>query len=218
MQARLVALTAALLASPGFSGGADGGTSAKAQPVEQPACISTLVELTLDGGTTKCQYACWRTEWCKPNGDCRPSCTKRECCPNGCEADKLPQEGACGEPVRKVTATECSHWAESDLSRVTAVQPSFSTFTCWRSAGNARCESSARARPTRTAITSGCRSDGGVTTSRPCFLTTATPNQAGARAGIIRSAQRAPVSTPTMVSGTGTGSRSSSARERRRRH
>jgi NADH-quinone oxidoreductase subunit C/D len=27
-----------------------------------------------------------------------------------------------------VTPTECSNWAESDLSRVTAVQPSFRTF------------------------------------------------------------------------------------------
>ena len=29
-----------------------------------------------------------------------------------------------------VTPTECSHWADRDLSRVTAVQPSDSTFTC----------------------------------------------------------------------------------------
>ena len=31
-----------------------------------------------------------------------------------------------------VTATVCSNWAESERSRVTAVQPSESTFTCGR--------------------------------------------------------------------------------------
>src|SRR5262249_34843008 len=43
----------------------------------------------------------------------------------------------CGESVKistpaSVTATVCSNWAESERSRVTAVQPSESTFTCGR--------------------------------------------------------------------------------------
>src|SRR5215472_14486214 len=43
----------------------------------------------------------------------------------------------CGDSVKistppSVTATVCSNWAESERSRVTAVQPSESTFTCGR--------------------------------------------------------------------------------------
>src|SRR5262249_48534853 len=48
-----------------------------------------------------------------------------------------PAGGRGGDRVKiwrpaSVTATVCSNWAESERSRVTAVQPSESTFTCGR--------------------------------------------------------------------------------------
>src|SRR5262249_14842099 len=62
--------------------------------------------------------------------------SKRRCYARGA-AEGRGRSSPCGESVKistpaSVTATVCSNWAESERSRVTAVQPSESTFPCGR--------------------------------------------------------------------------------------